>query len=117
MNAGADRWITRSTTGCVAVLALIAGTVSYSHMRLLVELHGELGWVAAPTPPSIVPAAVGKPSSTRSGPITAPSGSGPAATSVNAELISLPDLGQVAEGCTADLLILAGNICDDPSVV
>ena len=39
------------------------------------------------------------------------------ATSVNAELIGLPDLGQVAEGCTADLLILAGNICDDPSVV
>lgn len=41
MNAGADRWITRITTGCVAVLALIAVTVSYLHMHLLVELHGE----------------------------------------------------------------------------
>jgi Amidohydrolase family len=39
------------------------------------------------------------------------------ATSVNAELIGRPDLGQVAEGCTADLLILAGNIRDDPSVL
>src|SRR5580700_484663 len=39
------------------------------------------------------------------------------ATSVNAELIGRPDLGQVAEGCTADLLILTGNIRDDPSVL
>ena len=39
------------------------------------------------------------------------------ATSVNAELIGRPDLGRVAEGCTADLLILGGNIGDDPSVV
>ena len=53
MNAGADRWITRTTTGCVAVLALIAATVSHLHMHLLVELHGELGWVAAPTPLSV----------------------------------------------------------------
>jgi imidazolonepropionase-like amidohydrolase len=39
------------------------------------------------------------------------------ATSVNAELIGSPDLGRVAEGCTADLLILDGNIGDDPSVL
>ena len=39
------------------------------------------------------------------------------ATSVNADLIGRPDLGRVAEGCTADLLILGGNICDDPTVV
>jgi len=39
------------------------------------------------------------------------------ATSVNAELIGRPDLGRVAEGCTADLLILGGNIGEDPSVV
>jgi imidazolonepropionase-like amidohydrolase len=39
------------------------------------------------------------------------------ATSVNAELIGRPDLGRVAEGCTADLLILNGNISDDPSVL
>lgn len=38
------------------------------------------------------------------------------ATSVNAELIGRPDLGRVAQGCTADLLILGGSICDDPSV-
>jgi hypothetical protein len=34
----------------VALLALIAGTVSYLHMHLLVELHGQPGWVAALTP-------------------------------------------------------------------
>jgi hypothetical protein len=35
------------------VLALIAGTVSYLHMHLLVELHGQPGWVAALTPLSV----------------------------------------------------------------
>jgi hypothetical protein len=35
------------------MLALIAGTVSYLHMHLLVELHGEPGWVAALTPLSV----------------------------------------------------------------
>jgi hypothetical protein len=34
----------------VALLALIAGTVSYLHMHLLVELHGQPGSVAALTP-------------------------------------------------------------------
>jgi len=29
-----DRWIWWTTTGCVALLALIAGTVSYLHMHL-----------------------------------------------------------------------------------
>jgi hypothetical protein len=37
----------------VALLALIAGTVSYLHMHLLVELHGQPGWVAALTPFSV----------------------------------------------------------------
>jgi hypothetical protein len=45
-----DRWIRRTTIGCVGVLAAIAGTVSYLHMHLLVELHGQPGWVAALTP-------------------------------------------------------------------
>src|SRR5262245_12182361 len=53
MTAGADRWIRWTTTGCVALLALIAGTVSYLHMHLLVELHGQPGWVAALTPLSV----------------------------------------------------------------
>jgi len=39
------------------------------------------------------------------------------ATSVNADLIGRPDLGRVAEGCTADLLILDSNIGDNPSAV
>jgi hypothetical protein len=39
--------------GCVALLALIAGTVSYLHMHLLVELHEQPGWVAALTPLSV----------------------------------------------------------------
>jgi hypothetical protein len=38
----ADRAVDQvSTTGCVAMLALIAGTVSYLHMHMLVELHGQ----------------------------------------------------------------------------
>jgi hypothetical protein len=37
----------------VALLALIAGTVSYLHMHLLVESHGQPGWVAALTPLSV----------------------------------------------------------------
>ncbi len=32
------------------MLALIAGTVSHLHMHLLVELHGQPGWVAALMP-------------------------------------------------------------------
>lgn len=53
MTGRADEWIRRTTIGCVAVLALIAGTVSYLHMHLLVELHGQPGWVAALTPLSV----------------------------------------------------------------
>jgi hypothetical protein len=53
MSAASDRWIRWTTTGCVALLALIAGTVSYLHMHLLVELHGQPGWVAALTPLSV----------------------------------------------------------------
>jgi hypothetical protein len=49
----ADRWIRRTTIACVGMLALIAGTVSYLHMHLLVELHGQPGWVAALTPLSV----------------------------------------------------------------
>jgi len=53
VRAAPDRWIRWTTTGCVALLALIAGTVSYLHMHLLVELHGQPGWVAALTPLSV----------------------------------------------------------------
>ena len=49
----ADRWIRRTTIGCVGILAVIAGTVSYLHMHLLVELHDQPGWVAALTPLSV----------------------------------------------------------------
>ena len=40
-------------TECVGFLALIAGTVSYLRMHLLVELHGPPGWVATLTPLSM----------------------------------------------------------------
>jgi hypothetical protein len=53
MTGQTDRWIGRTTIGCVSILALIAGTVSYLHMHLLVELHGQPGWVAALTPLSV----------------------------------------------------------------
>jgi hypothetical protein len=49
----ADRWIWRTTTSCAGLLALMAGSVSYLSylpMHLLVELHGQPGWVATPTP-------------------------------------------------------------------
>jgi hypothetical protein len=49
----ADGWIGWTTIGCVALLALIAGTVSYLHMHMLVVLHGQPGWVAALTPLSV----------------------------------------------------------------
>src|SRR5579859_3614713 len=53
MTAGADRWIRWTTIGCVGMLVLIAGTVSYLHMHRLVELHGQPGWVASLTPLSV----------------------------------------------------------------
>jgi hypothetical protein len=53
MTGGADRWIRWITISCVGLLALIAGTVSYLHMHLLVALHGQPGWVAALTPLSV----------------------------------------------------------------
>jgi hypothetical protein len=53
MTGQADRWIRRTTIGCVGMLALNAGTVSYLHMHLLVELHGQPGWVSALTPLSV----------------------------------------------------------------
>jgi hypothetical protein len=47
-------WVDRlTTTGCVALLAVIAGTVSYLHMHQLVAEHGQPGWVAALTPLSV----------------------------------------------------------------
>ncbi len=53
MSAGADRWIRWTTIGCVGLLALIAGTVSYLHMHMLVAEHGQPGWVAGLTPLSV----------------------------------------------------------------
>lgn len=53
MTGRADRWIRLTTTSCVTILALIAGTVSYLHMHALVALHGQPGWVAALTPLSV----------------------------------------------------------------
>src|SRR6266516_4454331 len=53
MTRPAGRWIRWTTTGCVGLLALIAGTVSYLHMHVLVELHRQPGWVAALTPLSV----------------------------------------------------------------
>jgi len=71
MTGRADDWIRRTTTGCVALLALIAGTVSYLHMHRLVALHGQPGWVAVLTPLSvdgmIVAASTALPAESRAG--------------------------------------------------
>jgi len=53
MSRRPGRWIGWTTTGCVALLAVIAGTVSYLHMHQLVAGHGQPGWVAALTPLSV----------------------------------------------------------------
>jgi hypothetical protein len=53
VSGRADRWIRWTTTGCMALLALIAGTVSYLHMHQLVALHGQPGWAATLTPLSV----------------------------------------------------------------
>ena len=53
MSVGADRWIQRTTIGCAGLLALIADTVSYQHMHMLVVEHRQPGWVAALTPLSV----------------------------------------------------------------
>jgi hypothetical protein len=41
MTGRADRWIRRTTIGCVTILALIAGTVSYLHMHALGDELGK----------------------------------------------------------------------------
>jgi hypothetical protein len=38
-----DGWIWWTTIVCVALLALIAGTVSYLHVHRLAALHGQPG--------------------------------------------------------------------------
>jgi Protein of unknown function (DUF2637) len=53
MSGRPDGWIGWTTTGCVTLLAVIAGTVSYLHMHMLVVAHGQPGWVAALTPLSV----------------------------------------------------------------
>jgi hypothetical protein len=53
MNGRADRWIGWMATGCLALLAPIAATISNLHMRMLAELHGQPGCVAALTPFSV----------------------------------------------------------------
>src|SRR5262252_4123927 len=53
MTGRADQWIRWTTIGCVGLLALIAGTVSYLHMHTLVARHWQPGWVATLTPLSV----------------------------------------------------------------
>ena len=48
-----DRWIRRTTTASVVLLALIAAVVSYGHLRQLALRYGEGGWNAALIPFSI----------------------------------------------------------------
>jgi Protein of unknown function (DUF2637) len=53
MSGRPGGWVGWTTIGCVALLAVIAGTVSYLHMHQLVAGHGQPGWVAALTPLSV----------------------------------------------------------------
>jgi hypothetical protein len=46
MTNRADQWIRWIITGCVALLALIAGTFSYLHMHtLLTSMGSRGGWL------------------------------------------------------------------------
>jgi len=49
----ADRWIGRTAAATVAGLAVIAGAISYSHMRQLAAAHGQVGWHAHAFPLSV----------------------------------------------------------------
>ncbi len=49
----ADKWISRAATATVAVLATVAGAISYSHMRQLAVVHGDTGWHARAFPLSV----------------------------------------------------------------
>src|SRR5947207_256518 len=46
----ADRWIRRTTTATVLLLAGIAAVVSYTHMHTLALQHGEGAWASALIP-------------------------------------------------------------------
>jgi hypothetical protein len=52
MNQPGDQRV-QWPTGGMGLLTLIAGTVSYLHLLILVELHGQRGWAAALTPLSV----------------------------------------------------------------
>ena len=49
----ADRWISRATAATVAGLAVVAGAISYSHLRRLAQDHGQFGWHAHAFPLSV----------------------------------------------------------------
>jgi hypothetical protein len=51
--SGADRAIRGVAGAAVVSLALIAGAVSYSHMKILADRHGEVGWRAHAFPLSV----------------------------------------------------------------
>jgi hypothetical protein len=50
---GGDRWVRRTTTVAVVVLAGIAAAVSYRHMHELALRHGEGSWTAVLIPLSV----------------------------------------------------------------
>ena len=51
--SGADRAIRGAAGAAVVALAVIAGAVSYAHMKILAERHGETGWRAHAFPLSV----------------------------------------------------------------
>lgn len=53
MSGGAEQWIRWTTTGCAGLLAADRRVGPYLHTHLLVESHGQPGWVAALTPLSV----------------------------------------------------------------
>jgi hypothetical protein len=108
MSGRPDGWIGWTTTGCVALLAVIAGTVSYLHMHQLVAEHGQPGWVAALTPLSvdgmIVAASTALLADSRSG---GPGGLLPWALLVTGSVASLAANVAVAEPTTTGRVIAA----------
>jgi Protein of unknown function (DUF2637) len=48
-----DRWIRRTAIAAVAIVAAVAGWVSYRHALQVVSAHGETGWLAKAYPLTI----------------------------------------------------------------
>jgi hypothetical protein len=81
MTRRVDRWTRRTTIGCVGMLALIAGTMSYLHMQAAIRLlfSPSATWKATDCSVAVKPPAHGVGRCCRNDAFPAPAHSGPGA--------------------------------------